>query len=560
MNYKVLYRKYRPSTFDEVVGQDNIVEIIKQSIVNNKTAHAYIFTGVRGTGKTSTAKIFAKAINCLNNTDGNPCNKCENCLIYDTSPDIIEIDAASNNGVDEMRELVSNSRLVPSSLLFKVYIIDEVHMLSSSAYNALLKTLEEPVSHVKFILATTEIHKVPLTILSRCQKFDFFKISTEKIAEHLSKICKKEKININKDVLNEISVMCDGSLRDALGILDQLSNNEDKIEIEDLEKTFSYISTEKINLLLNTIKEEDSKQFLDEIGSIKKSGTDISVLINKMIESLKEEIYGLIRSNNKKIEKNKNLILLLIDCQKSIKLTTNPYLLLEINILSHILSNNKDFAGNNDEMLTKINIKNKEKDEMLTKVDKNISPKKEMLTKEYNEKSASEKMLTKVNIEKKEKDEKKENVSYFDIKQIRINNCFAGASKTIKQEMVKSWNKFIENLQDSNAQLFSMVEHSQVEVASKKYLIISAPVNGAIKLLVEQTEEIEKAFKTFSGTKISICFLTDTEWEIEMKEYIDKRSNNIKYVEIEEPKVTKKKEKTADVAIDIFGEENIDIR
>ena len=560
MNYKVLYRKYRPSTFDEVVGQDNIVEIIKQSIVNNKTAHAYIFTGVRGTGKTSTAKIFAKAINCLNNTDGNPCNKCENCLIYDTSPDIIEIDAASNNGVDEMRELVSNSRLVPSSLLFKVYIIDEVHMLSSSAYNALLKTLEEPVSHVKFILATTEIHKVPLTILSRCQKFDFFKISTEKIAEHLSKICKKEKININKDVLNEISVMCDGSLRDALGILDQLSNNEDKIEIEDLEKTFSYISTEKINLLLNTIKEEDSKQFLDEIGSIKKSGTDISVLINKMIESLKEEIYGLIRSNNKKIEKNKNLILLLIDCQKSIKLTTNPYLLLEINILSHILSNNKDFAGNNDEMLTKINIENKEKDEMLTKVDKNISPKKEMLTKEYNEKSASEKMLTKVNIEKKEKDEKKENVSYFDIKQIRINNCFAGASKTIKQEMVKSWNKFIENLQDSNAQLFSMVEHSQVEVASKKYLIISAPVNGAIKLLVEQTEEIEKAFKTFSGTKISICFLTDTEWEIEMKEYIDKRSNNIKYVEIEEPKVTKKKEKTADVAIDIFGEENIDIR
>jgi len=549
MNYKVLYRKYRPNSFKEVVDRDNIVEILKQSIINNKTAHAYIFTGVRGTGKTSLAKIFAKTINCLDIQEGEPCNKCENCLAFETSPDIIEIDAASNNGVDEMRELVSNSRLVPSSLQYKVYIIDEVHMLSSSAYNALLKTLEEPVSHVKFILATTEIHKVPLTILSRCQRFDFFKISTEKITEHLVNVSKKEKIKIDKKVLKEIAELSDGSLRDALGILDQLSNNEEKVELEDLEKTFSYISSDKIDLLLKVIEEGNINLFLEEINNLIKIGTDVNMLINKMINKLKEEIYGLLRSNNLKIEYNKDLILLLIECQKSIKSTTNPYLLIEINILSFILEKQENKLTKKEEMSTKVYIKKEEDSANVNKV--NIDK----------DENIEQKTKNKVEQEK-EPIEKEENIKDYnlELKKVRINNCFAGASKEIKNEMVSHWKEFIDNLQDSNAQLFSMTEHSKVEVASKKYLIVSAPVNGAIKLLVDQTEEIEKAFKTFSGTKIKLCFLTDTEWEIEKNEYIDNIKNNIKYIEVEEPKTPKKNQKAADMAIDLFGEDSIDIR
>ena len=181
MEYQVLYRKYRPHDFDSLVGQEYTKKLLKNSVINNKFAHAYIFTGPRGTGKTSSAKIFAKAINCLHSVDGNPCNKCKNCVNFDSSPDIIELDAASNNGVDDIREIINNVRLAPSSMKIKVYIIDEFHMLSTSAFNALLLTLEEPPKDVVFILATTDIQSVPITVLSRCQRFDFKPISLQDI-------------------------------------------------------------------------------------------------------------------------------------------------------------------------------------------------------------------------------------------------------------------------------------------------------------------------------------------------------------------------------------------
>ena len=196
MNYKVLYRKYRPSNFDEVVGQNNTISLLKDSVINEKISHAYIFSGPRGTGKTSSAKIFAKAINCLEPINGNPCGKCANCLGFNDSNDIYEIDAASNNGVDQIREIVDNIKLTPINMKYKVYIIDEVHMLSTSAFNALLLTLEEPPKHAVFILATTDIEDVPITVLSRCQRLDFHKISERDISENLKKICEKESIDI----------------------------------------------------------------------------------------------------------------------------------------------------------------------------------------------------------------------------------------------------------------------------------------------------------------------------------------------------------------------------
>ena len=201
-DYKVLYRKYRPFSFDEVIGQKYSIKMLKNAVINNKISHAYIFTGPRGTGKTSTAKIFARTINCENPESGIPCGKCYSCLNASNSADIIEIDAASNNGVDEVRELINNVKVAPSFSKYKVYIIDEVHMLSKSAFNALLLTLEEPPSHVVFILATTNIESVPITILSRCQRYDFKKNSIDIMTSHLKWVASKEKINIKDQAID----------------------------------------------------------------------------------------------------------------------------------------------------------------------------------------------------------------------------------------------------------------------------------------------------------------------------------------------------------------------
>jgi DNA polymerase-3 subunit gamma/tau len=258
MAYISLYRKYRPRSFADVVGQDVIIKILKNSIINNKIGHAYIFSGPRGTGKTSTAKIFANVVNCQNPIDGDVCGKCDICKNNGNEEiDIVEIDAASNNGVEEIREIKNSIKLLPVELKYKVYIIDEVHMLSSSAFNALLKTLEEPPAHAIFILATTEINKIPLTVLSRCQKFDFKKINKIDIFKRLEYIIKEEKINnIDKDILNLISDLSDGGLRDAINLLDQVNSlNKNNITQTDVLNLVGAINKNLIIEFLNSIIE-----------------------------------------------------------------------------------------------------------------------------------------------------------------------------------------------------------------------------------------------------------------------------------------------------------------
>ena len=223
MSYTALYRKFRPSTFDQVKGQDHIVQTLKNQINANRIGHAYLFCGTRGTGKTSVAKIFAKAVNCEHPVDGSPCNECETCrgITNGSAMNVIEIDAASNNGVDNIRQIRDEIQYSPSSGKYTVYIIDEVHMLSIGAFNALLKTLEEPPAYVIFILATTEPHKIPITILSRCQRYDFKRISIDTIAARLSELMEKESIEVEDKAIRYVAKAADGSMRDALSLLDQ---------------------------------------------------------------------------------------------------------------------------------------------------------------------------------------------------------------------------------------------------------------------------------------------------------------------------------------------------
>ena len=302
MAYQALYRKWRPRTFDGVVGQTAITDTLKNAIKRGKISHAFLFAGPRGTGKTSCAKIFAKALNCTNLQDGEPCNECENCLAADqgTMNDIIEIDAASNNGVDEIRDIRDKVKYAPTQGKYKVYIIDEVHMLSMGAFNALLKTLEEPPEHVVFILATTELQKVPATIISRTQRYNFKRIDQHDLIARMTYILDQEKIDFEEKALEVIAQVADGGMRDSLSILDQiLSYDQDKVKYEDALRITGYAAQEKIEQVLLNLLNGKTSAALEIVHALLQDGASTKNILDELI-SLTVKGMLAIKSNKEK--------------------------------------------------------------------------------------------------------------------------------------------------------------------------------------------------------------------------------------------------------------------
>ena len=373
MGYTALYRKFRPITFSEIVGQEHITRTLRNQIIAGRVGHAYLFNGGRGTGKTSAAKILARAINCLNQKDGEPCNECEICkgAINGSLTDIVEMDAASNNSVEDIRSIREEVNFLPTKAKYRVYIIDEVHMLSTGAFNALLKTLEEPPEHVKFILATTEPQKLPATILSRCQRFDFKKISNENIIKRLNIVCEKSNIEITKEALNIIAVLSEGAMRDALSILERcIQDGENKIDEDKIKDLVGIPKITYIHQLTESILEYDVDKALANIDEVLEDGKDINNLLWELIKYVKdilvykasnklelysEEELNKIKIISEKVSKEKlvDIIYQLSNLENDIKWSTQKTIMFQAGIIK-LCSKQAETSSNLEERLDKI--------------------------------------------------------------------------------------------------------------------------------------------------------------------------------------------------------------
>lgn len=331
--YQALYRQYRPKTFNEVLGQEHIIRTLRQQVLTGNIGHAYLFSGTRGTGKTSIAKILSRAVNCLNPKDGNPCNECEICrgIIDESIMDVIEMDAASNNSVDDVRDLKDKVIYPPSRTKYKVYIIDEVHMLSKGAFNALLKTLEEPPKHLIFILATTEPERLPQTILSRCQRFDFKRITNKDIVENMRSITNKLEISIEDKALNLIARNSDGAMRDALSLLDQcISYNSNNISYKDATNILGIANRDLLFNLVNDIKNKNLEGVLFSIDEIIQNGKDINQFIKDLIRHFRDLMIAKTSKNPTEIIETENVEEYIEQC-KTISL---QYILKALDVLN----------------------------------------------------------------------------------------------------------------------------------------------------------------------------------------------------------------------------------
>ena len=541
--YQALYRKYRPKNFNEVIGQKVVVKTLVNAIENNKISHAYIFSGPRGTGKTSIAKIFAKTINCKNLKDAIPCEECTNCINYNNKKeiDIIEIDAASNNGVDEIRNLKNSVNLVPNNSKYKVYIIDEVHMLSTAAFNALLKTLEEPPKFVIFVLATTELYKVPETIVSRCQNFDFHRISMGDINKRLFEICDKENIQIDEEAIKTISLYSNGGLRDAIGLLDQLSSyKSDLITVDDVNNICGLISNEQTFAMIDSIININLKNVISMLNNYNEDGKNLLIIFENLVEEFKNLLIYMNASDyfeneflSEKYEFysnkiNEEDIYLIIDelnsCIKNMKFENNKILLSQLSMIKIIsMLKNKKLKINNKQ---NIDYPEKQSEKELIKIpQKNSNNINKITTNQFNE-------FKKIRINNTLAQFNRKDLILFKNQINKINDYLSNqkyastVSVILDGEIKAKGNEYIifvyndEKMADYFNNNISIIEQFLLEVFNKKYKVISVDK--------DEWEIIKKQFnQSIKNGENKYILMKDVDLEIEQKENTVIKNNDI---------------------------------
>jgi len=529
MSHQAIYRKFRPKIFDDVLGQEHVTRTLKNQIMSQNIAHAYLFSGIRGTGKTSTAKIFARAVNCLNNHEGNPCNECEICIsiLDETNMDVIEMDAASNNGVDDIRELRDKVMFLPVKSKYKVYIIDEVHMLSKGAFNALLKTLEEPPEHLLFILATTEPQKIPPTILSRCQRFDLKRINADIIVENMKKICNELEIKYEEKALKLIAANSEGAMRDAQSILDRCISFNSQVDYDTVINLLGTVNYQVVLEAVEAIVDKNIVKAMSLVDNILNSGKEITFFLDELIicfrnmliikttnssdnlMRISEDETNEIKELNKKIsvEEIVKIIEELSIAQSECKKALNPRVLLEtklIKMLHNVHYVNLDVLVERIENIeSSINGKYQPKDAV-----------KEPESTENIERTIKTTSVKKTEKEDILKTEKIENVDKN--KEEALENKQQNKSdQAIFDAIISEWQSLLKEIRRENAGLQAIIRESKLtEVINKKAVFEFDPkftfhINAANQ--PKNKEEFKEILSRFLNEKCEVEFITKKE-------------------------------------------------
>lgn len=562
MSYQALYRKWRPRIFADVVGQSHITQTLQNAISENKFTHAYLFSGPRGTGKTSAAKIFAQTINCERMPAREPCNECAACLgILDGSiQDVIEIDAASNTSVDDIRDIRENVKYATSAVPYKVYIIDEVHMISTSAFNALLKTLEEPPAHVVFVLATTEPHKIPLTVISRCQRFDFKPISNRTIAGRIDTIMDAEELQITREALDAVSLAAEGGMRDALSLLDQaISYSDGEVELNDVLAVTGGVSQRVLAEMIDVMYEENLQETLGQFDALIQNGKNPGRFVFDCIYFLRDLLFykttpeladyleratvdEFFQSLADKVDADwvQYAMMEFTKCEQQIKWSNSPKVFIEVTLLS---------IAQRFEMKQE-NMSNQTVEEIAQLTNQLAQLQKDL--QQLREKGVPSAVQEEAQPARKQTQRKMSN-SQYKVPQEALRMILDQAEKAALQQAVSQWPVFLEQLKGTNPPAHATIQDSKPVAASTDKIVVAFRFDIHCTLVQEHQSLIEQILERVLGKTVTIFPVPDASWlKIREDYFLTKQA--------EEPQEEKEEAEVVEKAKQLFGEDFVEVQ